>query len=176
MMKKILIIIFAVFCGVSAFAAGTSDEQKKTLNQRKQATVNRDLIIPIADIKEYIEFYPVEIDGLQMEIMIVKAPDGTIRTAYNACHYCYQRNDDPKVLGYFMQGAGPTLYSLCGSERRFTMDKIQQSATTCHPEPILNENKIVTSSTVTITRAYLTQAKAMFAAMKQMGEKGSCCD
>jgi len=174
--KIILLIIFFSVFRLSVFAGGNSEQQRAALNQRKPVAVNQDLIIQIADINNYISFYPVETDGLRMEIMIVKAPDGTIRTAFNICHFCYQRNDDPKALGYFTQVAGPRLVSLCGSEQILTMDKIQLSSGACHPEPIPAENRTVTASTVTITRAYLQRAKAMFAEMKLLDEKGSCCD
>ena len=161
---------------MTAFANGNTQQQRNALNQRKPSVTNQDLVIPIADLNEYINFYPVVIDGLQMEIMAVKAPDGSIRTAFNACHYCYQRSDDPKVLGYFMQTTGPLLVSLCGSERTYTMDKIQVSSDACHPEPIAAANRTASSSSVIITREYLQQAKAMFADMKLLNEKGSCCD
>lgn len=175
---KILVItiILTVACGVSVFAAGNAEDQKNMLNQRKPLISNQDLVIQIADIKEYITFYPVDTDGMRMEIMVVKAPDGTIRTAFNACHFCYQRNNDQKVTGYFTQAAGPVLFSLCGSERRYTMNQIQISSTACHPEPIPDENKIITSSTLTVSKEYLRKAKTMFTEMKLLGEKGSCCD
>jgi len=168
--------VWMLMSGSFVFAMGSSEEQKAALNQRKTKIVNQDLVIQISDIKEYIEFYPVEINGLQMEVMAVKAPDGSIRTAFNACHFCYQRNNDTKALGYFMQIPGPKLVSLCGSERVYTMDQIQVSSTACHPEPITAENKTITAQTLTITRDYFIKAKDMFAVMKTLGEKGSCCD
>jgi len=177
---KILSMVYAavliLMCGAHIFANGNSEQERIALNQRKPKIVNQDLVIQISDINEYINFYPVEIDGMQMEVMAVKAPDNSIRTAFNACHYCYQRNNDPKALGYFSQTPGPRLVSLCGSERVYTMDKIQVSSDACHPEPLTAENRIVTASTLKITKEYFLKAKAMFAAMKTMGEKGSCCD
>ena len=167
--------VLALMCGVSAFAMGGT-EDRSALNQRKPKTVDKDLVIQISDIKEYVDFYPVEAGGMQMEIMAVKVPDGSIRTAFNVCHYCYQRNSDPKALGYFVQMPGPKLVSLCGSERVYTMDKIQVSSDACHPEPITAESKTLTASTLTITRDYFLKAKDMFAVMKTMNEKGSCCD
>jgi len=169
----VLTVILMIICGASAFANGSADN---ALNERKPAVVNQNLVIQISDLTGYVNFYPVVIDGLQMEIMAVRAQDGSIRTAFNACHFCYQRNDDPKVKGYFMQLAGPKLVSLCGSERLITMDKIQISAPTCHPEPLLPENRITAASTITISRDYLRRAKNIFAEMKLMNEKGSCCD
>ena len=172
----VLFTALLMMCGVSAFALGGAEDQKSALNQRKPATVNQDLIIQTADIKEYIDFYPVEIDGLKMEIMIVKAPDSTIRTAFNICHFCYQRDTSMNVTGYYVQMPGPQLVSLCGSNRKFTMSQIQISSNACHPEPILPENRITAASTVTITREYLRRAKTLFAEMKKLNEKGSCCD
>jgi len=172
----VLTAVLILLCSVSAFAGGGTEQERSALNQRKPKIVNQDLVIQIADINENISFYPVEIDGMQMEILVVKAPDGSIRTAFNACHYCYQRNSDLKALGYFAQIPGPRLVSLCGSERVYTMDKIQVSSTACHPEPILPENRIITAAALTISRSYLQRAKIMLGEMKSLGEKGSCCD
>jgi len=175
-LKTVVFILILMMTGATAFALGGAEEDRSALNQRKPAAVNKDLVIQIVDIKEHVDFYPVEIDGLKMEIMIVKAPDSTLRAAFNACHFCYQRNSDVKVLGYFSQIPGPKLVSLCGSERVYTMNQIQISSTACHPEPILPENRITTASTVTITREYLQRAIKMFSEMKNLNEKGSCCD
>jgi hypothetical protein len=178
--KKIPAIVMAamllMLCGMPVFAGGNAEQERLILNQRRPVVVNQDLVIRIADLKEHVIFYPVQIDGLQMEVMAVIAPDGTIRTAFNACHFCYQRNDDPRVLDYYVQITGPQLASLCGSSRILNMNDIQIVSNACHPTPILPENRTETASTLTITREYFTQAKAMFEEMKLLGERGSCCD
>ncbi|MCL2271272.1 MAG: DUF2318 domain-containing protein [Treponema sp.] len=175
-LTAVFTVVFMLMSGVSVFARGDAEQDRSLLNQRKPKTVNQDLVIQIADLNQYVSFYPIEIDGMLMEIMAVKIPDGSIRTAFNACHYCYQRSNDPAALGYFTQTPGPQLVSLCGSERVYAMDKIQASSDACHPEPITIENKKVAASTLTISKEYLLKAKKMFGEMKSLNEKGSCCD
>lgn len=161
--------MLTVMCGVSAFAGGKTE----SLNQRKPAIIDSDLVIQIADITENALFYPVEIDSLKMEVMAVKAPDGTIRTAFNACHLCYQSSPKHPVLGFYVQ-KGVELICIC--ERRYTMDMVGVVKEGCHPKPVLPEWKTVTASTITISRDNLVKAKAMFEDLKGQWDGGSCCD
>ncbi|MDR1419994.1 MAG: DUF2318 domain-containing protein, partial [Treponema sp.] len=75
--------VFLVFAGFSVFA------QSGLLNEVKPAVADRDLVIPIAEITGDAAFYPVDVEGTRLEVIAVKAPDGTIRTAFNTCQVCY---------------------------------------------------------------------------------------
>ena len=50
---------------------------------------DRNIIIPVKDITETATFYPASINGTDLEVIAVKAPDGTIRTAFNTCQVCF---------------------------------------------------------------------------------------
>jgi len=64
-------------------------------------TVNVGIKIMKKDISEVAKFYPYKADdGTNMEVIAVKASDGTIRTALNTCQVCY---DSGK--GYYVQKA-----------------------------------------------------------------------
>jgi len=125
------------------------------LNQRKPAVADRDLIIQISDITENALFYPVDIDGMKMEVLAVRAPDGTIRTAFNACRICYNSG-----RGFFVQEGAVLACQNCG--RRYRMSQLERQAGGCNPEPIFPANKTVTESVITISRDYLKQTKLMF--------------
>ncbi|MDR2701661.1 MAG: DUF2318 domain-containing protein [Spirochaetaceae bacterium] len=140
--------------------AGIISAQNTTLNQRKPVIADRDLVIQIADITENALFYPVDIDGMRMEVLAVKALDGTIRTAFNACQVCYSSG-----RGYFVQNGTVLVCQNCG--RRYRMSQVERQAGGCNPEPIFPANKTVTGSTITISREYLKQAKAMFESRKR---------
>ena len=56
-------------------------------------------MIPVKNISSTAQFYPVDVDGTQMEVLAVKAPDGTIRTAFNTCQVCYDSG-----RGYYKAG------------------------------------------------------------------------
>ena len=142
-------VMFAL-CGMAAFA------QNAGLNRRMPVITDRDLVIQIADITENALFFPVTIDGVRMEILAVKAPDGTIRTAFNTCQVCYNSG-----RGYFVQEGTVLVCQNCG--RRFRTSQVERQAGGCNPAPIFPANKTVTNSTITISRDYLRQAVSMFA-------------
>jgi len=145
---------------VLLITGGIAFAQNSALNQRKPAIADQDLVIQIADITENALFYPVVIDGMKIETLAVKAPDGTIRTAFNACRICYSSG-----RGYFVQEGTVLVCQNCG--RRYRMGQIERQAGGCNPEPIMSANKTVTNSTITISREYLKKAKAMFESWKR---------
>jgi hypothetical protein len=118
-------------------------------------TANKDLVIPIADITETAAFYPAEIEGIKLEVIAVKAGDGTIRTAFNTCQVCYDSG-----RGYYKQEGDQLVCQNCGN--RFPMDRVEVQAGGCNPWPIFAENKTVTEESITISYDYLKQATAIF--------------
>jgi len=149
---KRAIILTAV---LAAFAVNSAFAQNSALNQRKPAVTDQNLVIQIADLTENALFYPVNIDGVNMEVLAVKAPDGTIRTAFNACHVCHNSG-----RGYFVQEGMVLVCQNCG--RRYRMSQLERQAGGCNPEPIFPANKTVTDSEITISKEFLKQAKTMF--------------
>ncbi|WP_461256740.1 DUF2318 domain-containing protein [Treponema sp. R80B11-R83G3] len=152
--------IAAVAAVVYFVTAGIVFAQDAALNQRKPAVTDQDLIIQIKDVSENALFYPVNIDGMKMEVLAVKAPDGTIRTAFNACQVCYSSG-----RGYFVQKDTVLVCQNCG--RRYRMSQVERQTGGCNPEPILPANKSVTNSTITISREYLKLAKTAFESRKK---------
>jgi len=150
-MKKTILM----FAGITLFCASFSFAQNAGLNQRKPAITDRDLVIQIADITENALFFPVVIDGTRMEVLAVKAADGTIRTAFNACHVCYASG-----RGYFVQEGMVLVCQNCG--RRYRMSQLERQAGGCNPEPIFPANKTITDSTITISKEYLKRGKTLF--------------
>ena len=152
-MKKKIAIIAAAF--LLAFGAMLS-AQSAGLNLRKPVIADRDLIIQIAEITENALFFPVDIDGVRMEVLAVKAPDGSIRTAFNTCQVCYTSG-----RGYFVQTGTLLVCQNCGN--RYRMSQVERQAGGCNPVPIFPANKTVTTDTITISREYLRQTRAVFA-------------
>ena len=129
--------------------------QNAELNQRKPVIADSDLVIQIAEVTENALFFPVDIDGVRMEVLAVKAPDGSIRTAFNTCQVCYASG-----RGYFVQTGTLLVCQNCGN--RYRMSQVERRAGGCNPVPIFPANKTVTAETITISREYLMQAKAIF--------------
>ncbi|MDR0813504.1 MAG: DUF2318 domain-containing protein [Oscillospiraceae bacterium] len=120
-----------------------------------KAVRDADLVISLSDISDSVKFYPVEIDGTKLEVIAVKAPDGTVRTAFNTCQVCYDSG-----RGYYKQSGSVLVCQNCGN--RFKMSQVEVESGGCNPVPIFGENKTVTDKTITISKEYLTEAKVIF--------------
>jgi len=114
-----------------------------------------DLIIEVAEVTEEPTFYPVEIDGTELEILAVKASDDTIRTAFNTCQVCYSSG-----RGYYVPKGDTLECQNCGN--RFSMDDVEITRGGCNPVPITEEYKTTDDTSVTITKEFLTEAKVIF--------------
>jgi hypothetical protein len=124
------------------------------------AVQSGDLVIQIKDITETATFYPVTVDGVKMEAFAVKAPDGTIRTALNTCQVCYDSG-----RGYYKQEGDVLVCQNCGN--RFRTSDVEKVKGGCNPVPVLEDDKVVTDSTITIPAGFLQKAKVLFANWKR---------
>ncbi|MDR1044094.1 MAG: DUF2318 domain-containing protein [Candidatus Adiutrix sp.] len=122
----------------------------------KAAADGRNLVINIADITDQASFYTAEADGTKLEVIVVRAPDGTIRTAFNTCQVCYDSG-----RGYYVQSGKVLVCQNCGN--RFEMSRVEVEAGGCNPWPIFAGNKTVTDETITISYDFLKKSKDIFA-------------
>jgi len=155
-MKKKCASFTAAFLLAGAMLCAQNAEQ----NIRKPVIADQDLVIQIAEITENALFFPVDIDGVRMEVLAVKAPDGTIRTAFNTCQVCYASG-----RGYFVQTGTLLVCQNCGN--RYRMGQVERQAGGCNPVPIFPANKTVTAQTITVSKEYLRQIKTMFQSWKR---------
>jgi uncharacterized membrane protein len=144
---------------LTVFVIGSGFAQD-TLNQRKPVITDRDLVIQTADITGNALFFPAVIDGMQMEVLAVKTPDGVIRTAFNTCQVCYASG-----RGYFVQQGTVLVCQNCG--RRYRMNQVERQAGGCNPVPIFPADKTETDATITVSKEYLQKAKTIFASWKR---------
>jgi len=151
-----------VLTGCSSNAATKTQETAalKSENNSKSAQADTDLVIPVSDISEKVSFYSVEADGTKMEVLAVKAPDGTIRTAFNTCQVCYDSG-----RGYYKQDGNELVCQNCGN--RFPMSRVEVEAGGCNPWPIFDQNKTVTDESITISSDFLKESKQIFANWKK---------
>ncbi|MDR1204082.1 MAG: DUF2318 domain-containing protein [Peptococcaceae bacterium] len=118
-----------------------------------------DLVISVAEISEAAKFYPVEIDGTQLEVIAAEAPDGTVRTAFNTCQVCYDSG-----RGYYEQSGDVLVCQNCGN--RIRRDQVEVQSGGCNPVPSFADNKTVTDETITISYDFLKESKDIFANWK----------
>ncbi|MDR2445448.1 MAG: DUF2318 domain-containing protein [Spirochaetaceae bacterium] len=67
--------------------------------------------------------------GTRLEVLAVKAPDGTVRTAFNTCQVCYASG-----RGFYKQQGTVLVCQNCGN--RFRMSQVGLRSGGCNPVPI----------------------------------------
>jgi uncharacterized membrane protein len=150
-----LFIAFMMSAAGLAFAQ-TGQQAAGKLNELKKAIADSDLVIEIAELSENAVFYPVDIDGARIEVLAVKAPDGTIRTAFNTCQVCYASG-----RGFYKQQGSVLVCQNCGNP--FRMSQVGLRAGGCNPVPVGANYRTDTEKTITISKSYLKEAKGIFA-------------
>jgi uncharacterized membrane protein len=155
----VLVALVAIGIGFSSFVSETGRESggnnAPVAEAADKTPGDGDLFIPASEITEKATFYPVTVDGVKMEIFAVKAPDGTIRTAFNTCQVCYDSG-----RGYYIQDGSVFVCQNCGN--RFRTSDIEKIKGGCNPVPIMPENKIVDENGITISKDFLIEAKVIF--------------
>lgn len=137
--------------------AGSTKVQPGTVQSDSTEEIKKgeSLIIETTDVTETAKFYPVKVNGTSMEVLAVKAPDGTIRTAFNTCEVCYDSG-----RGYYKQEGDVLVCQNCGN--RFSTNQVEVQSRGCNPWPIFKENKIVTDNSITISYDFLLESTKVF--------------
>ncbi len=160
-MKINKLAIVALGLAVIAIAAALFSNNGKEENQQvgnvmeSQFAENGDLLIPITDITEKASFYSLEVDGTKLEVLALKAPDGTIRTAFNTCQVCYNSG-----RGYYVQEGDALVCQNCGN--RFSASDVEVTRGGCNPVPISEEYKTVDQENISISMEFLKEAVIIF--------------
>ncbi|WP_201765749.1 DUF2318 domain-containing protein [Treponema primitia] len=155
-LSALFVTAFLLVAQVQVSAQRAGGAQSSSGVQAHSAVVDQDLVIPLGDLSATAQFYPVVIEGVQMEVLAVKAPDGTFRTAFNTCQVCYASG-----RGYYKQSGNALVCQNCGN--RFTMGRVEVSSGGCNPVPIFPQYKTVDSEKITISKDFLVKAKGIFA-------------
>ncbi len=159
--KKLAVIIVAVVAVVivgGGYLNQKGQDSDNTGNTIKKV-VDSNLVIQTKSVTDKPSFYPVKIDGTDMEVIAVKASDGTIRTAFNTCQVC---NNSGK--GYYKVEGNQLVCQNCGN--RFGMDDVEVIKGNCNPVPLTKEFKTVNEDTITVSKDILKQATALFQTWK----------
>lgn len=185
--KKLLIIGIAglsifVMAGCSSRSKESSENTKSNTSSSSNSSKNSDskssnkdsksadskattadivpgIEITKADISATAKFYPYEANGIKMEILALKAKDGTIRTALNTCQVCYASGK-----GYYVQEGDELVCQNCGN--RFASNMVGKSKGGCNPVPIADASKVDDGNKIIIDKNYLDKNKAYFSNWK----------
>ena len=126
---------------------------------RQTISAGESLVIPAEEISATAQFYPVEVNGTQMEILAARDPEDNIRTAFDICQICCSSG-----RGYYEQDGNVLVCQNCGN--RFTVGQVEIESGGCNPRPIFPENKTVTDDAISISYDYLDEAAQIFANWK----------
>lgn len=162
--NAILGTVAVIVAVIAAFTFFNSNNNTDLAEQPKSSAVsatneNGDLVIQVSDITETATYYAYEELDTYMEVLAVKASDGTIRTAFNTCQVCYSSGK-----GYYVQNGDVLVCQNCGN--RFKLDQVEVAKGGCNPVPIFKEWKEETDSTITITKNLFVEAEGIFANWK----------
>ncbi|GHU71118.1 membrane protein [Clostridia bacterium] len=160
LLRKCSFILLALALVVT-LAACTSNGSTTGNSNSGGAVADGSLSIPTAEISNNAKFYPVNVDGTNMEVVAVKASDGSIRTAFNTCQVC---NGSP--MAYFVQKGNTVECQNCGNQ--FPMDRVGITAGGCNPVPVPESGKTTTGDTITISYETLAAAKPLFKVWKEV--------
>lgn len=108
-----------------------------------------------SEITSSARFYPYQLDGVKMEVLAVKASDGTVRTAFNTCQVCYSSG-----RGYYVQSGQYLVCQNCGN--RFHVNQVEVVRGGCNPIPIGEEDKQDDGGYIVITKDFMAGAKDYF--------------
>ena len=118
------------------------------------------LVINKSSITSTATFYPYKVGNVNMEVLAVRASDGTIRTAFNTCQVCYDSG-----RGYYKLDGDTLVCQNCGN--RFSADQVEQQRGGCNPVGITKEYKTETDQTITIKKDFFEQTQQIFANWKK---------
>lgn len=156
--KSIILIAAAVFIvGAAVIILNINPKQKggSAASTEIAKVTDSDIVIPVDSITETPSFYPASINGTDIEVIAVKASDGSIRTAFNTCQVCYSSGK-----GYYEVKGDQLVCQNCGN--RFGMDDVEVTKGGCNPVPITPEYKTVDEKTITVSKDYLSKATVIF--------------
>lgn len=158
-MKKILIIL-TLFCIFSLTGCSKSTDVKTTtdteiMNDFITATLNNEdnIVIDTTNITSTATLINYEVDGVIIQIIVIRHTDGTIGVAFNSCEAC---NISPN--GYFIQKGDYFECQNCGT--RVSIDKIGIVAGECNPFPATEYKE--EENTITLSKEYVESFKSYF--------------
>lgn len=119
-----------------------------------------DLTILKSEVSETAKFYPYKANKAEIEVLAIKASDGTVRTAFNTCQVCYTSG-----RGYYKQDGNELVCQNCGN--RFQPDQVEVIIEGCNPVPITEEYKTDDGENIVIQSEFLESNKYLFANWKK---------
>jgi uncharacterized membrane protein len=120
-----------------------------------------DLRIPKNEVTTEVKFFPYTASGkTYMEVIAVRAPDGTIRTAFNTCQVCYASG-----RGWYTVQGEMLVCNNCGN--KFRISQLELIKGGCNPVPITKELKSEDADSILVSKDLMEEAKVLFLKWKK---------
>ncbi len=146
MSRKLAVMVFAALA--LAIGAETGFAGSKILP-------NGDMQISKKEVTATARFYQYKLDGVLIEVLALRAPDGTVRTAFNTCQVCYSSG-----RGYYIQQGDVLVCQNC--RNRFKASQVELIKGGCNPVPITKDLKTEDTNNITIAKSLFAEAKPIF--------------
>jgi len=151
-----LIIISAIIIITVVALALVLPKNAETTQDKDIAGLNGEgVTILKSEITNKASFFPYQAGDTYMEVIAIKASDGTVRTALNTCQVCTGSG-----RAYYEQDGDDMVCQNCGN--RFTVDQIEVVKGGCNPVPVLKENKTEDNDTIKVSDEFLSDNKDLF--------------
>lgn len=124
-------------------------------NESTSVQLAEDMKIVKSEVTEKATFYPYQAGDTYMEVIAIKASDGTVRTALNTCQVCTGSG-----RAYYEQDGDVLVCQNCGN--RFTVDQVEVEKGGCNPVPIFDGDTVEDDQYITISSSFLSDNKALF--------------
>ncbi|MDD2378048.1 MAG: DUF2318 domain-containing protein [Bacilli bacterium] len=154
-MKKILLIVVSIITLFVITGCGKSNKSNKTEIIDYQLAENGDFVMAESEVKDEITFYNVNVNDINVQLIIVRASDGTIRTVFNTCQVC---NPSPKA--YFVREGDYLVCQNCGN--RYHIDKLGLERGGCNPIPISGSEREDSDGNIIIPAELLEEMAPRF--------------
>ncbi len=150
--KAFILPVFAVVVLLATLALLLMPQRKKT----GSLSAGDSLTIPLASVTRTASFYPVVVDGTEMEVLAIRTAGGEVRTAFNTCQSCYTSGH-----GYYVADGTELVCQNCGF--RFSAEEVGlEGRGGCNPWPIPASERAETGDSILIPYAVLADAKEAF--------------
>lgn len=155
----IVVLSVVVLIAVTLIIKAAFSGEDKSTGGDTSAVVGENLLIPKSEVSEVAKFYPTKAGNTKMEVLAVKASDGSIRTAFNTCQVCYDSG-----RGYYVQEGDELVCQNCGN--RFQIDQVEVIKGGCNPVPIFEKDKTDDGTNLIIPKELIAQNKNLFSRWK----------
>lgn len=165
--KKIILGLSVLFIGIAVIVFFYNSSVSNASKNTNQATLSADLQtapqgssadkeirIPLSTITSKANFLSENINGIKVQYIVVKAQDGSIRTAMNACDVCFKQHKGYKQVG------NDLVCNNCGKSFDINQIGTENKGSGCWPSYLPNR---IDGDYVVISKDDLAKKSYMFA-------------